>query len=224
MLGTLNMFDHYCRALAKESAAIVVSVDYRLALEHVFPAALDDAYAALEWAAGNAASINADAARIAVAGESAGGNMAAAVCIMARDRHGPGIRYQVLMSPVTNISAMNTQSYSDFATGYFLTREWMEAFRSYYLPDSTDWISPLASPLLAGDLTNLPPALVITAQYDVLRDEGEAYARKLNSAGVAAKNFRCGGVIHGFTTTMVDFLSQTKETISLTARELAKVF
>ena len=224
VLGTLPMVDHYCRVLTKESAAIVVSVGYRLAPEHVFPAALDDAYAALEWVAHNAASRNADAARIAVAGESAGGNLAAVVCMLARDRQGPAIRYQVLMSPVTNISGMKTQSYSDYAKGYLLTRQWMEAFRGYYLPDSANWTSPLVSPLLADDLTNLPPALVITAEYDVLRDEGEAYARRLNSAGVAAKNFRCGGVIHGFTTTMVDYLSQTKDAIRLTARELAKVF
>ena len=109
-------------------------------------------------------------------------------------------------------------------TGYFLTKEWMEAFRGFYLPDSNDWADPRVSPLLAESLEGLPPALVITAAYDVLRDEGEAYARRLFAAGVPTKQYRCGGVIHGFTTGMIDFLDQSKDAVSLTARELEEVF
>ncbi|MBN2107390.1 MAG: alpha/beta hydrolase [Deltaproteobacteria bacterium] len=224
VVGNAKMFDHYSRLLAGEARALVFSVDYRLAPEHVFPAALDDAYAAVQWVAENAASINGDPMRIAVAGESAGANLAAVVCMLARDQGGPDIVFQVLMCPVTNVSEMHTDSYNEFAEGYFLTREWMEAFRGYYLPDSNDWADQRVSPLLAESLAGLPPALVITAAYDVLRDEGEAYARRLFEAGVPTKQYRCGGVIHGFTTGMIDFLDQSKDAASLTARELEEVF
>jgi acetyl esterase len=224
VVGNPKMFDHFSRLLAGETGVVVVSVDYRLAPEHVFPAALDDAYAALQWVAGNAPSINGDPARIAVAGESAGANLAAVVCMLARDRGGPDILFQVLMCPVTDVSRMDTDSYNDFAEGYFLTRQWMEAFRGYYLPDSNAWSDRRASPLLADSLEGLPPALVITAACDVLRDEGEAYARRLFEAGVPTKQYRCGGVIHGFTTGLVDFLDQSKDMVSLTARELETVF
>ena len=185
---------------------------------------LDDAYAAVQWVAENAASINGDPMRIAVAGESAGANLAAVVCMLARDQGGPDILFQALLCPVTNAADMNTDSYNEFAKGYFLTKEWMEAFRGYYLPDSNDWADPRVSPLLAESLEGLPSALVITAAYDVLRDEGEAYARRLFEAGVPTKQYRCGGVIHGFTTGMIDFLDQSKDAVSLTARELEEVF
>jgi len=224
VVGNPSMFDHYSRLLAGETGALVFSVDYRRAPEHVFPAAHDDAHAALQWVAENAASINGDSTRIAVAGESAGATMAAAVSMLARDRGGPDILYQVLLCPATNMSDMNTDSYHEFAKGCFLTREWMEAFRGFYLPDSADWSDPRVSPLLAESLEGLPPALVITAAHDVLRDEGEAYARKLFAAGVPTKHYRCGGVIHGFTTGLIDFLDQSKDAVSLTARELAEVF
>jgi acetyl esterase len=224
VVGDAKMFDHYSRLLADEARALVFSVDYRLAPEHVFPAALDDAYAAVQWVAENAASINGDPMRIAVAGESAGANLAAVVCILARDQGGPDILFQALLCPVTNAADMNTDSYNEFAEGYFLTREWMEAFRGYYLPVSTDWADPRVSPLLAESLAGLPPALVITAAYDVLRDEGEAYARRLFEAGVPTKQYRCGGSIHGFTTGMIDFLDQSKDAVRLTARELEEVF
>ena len=224
VVGNAKMFDHYSRLLAAETRALVFSVDYRLAPEHVFPAALDDAYAALKWVSENAASISGDPMRIVVAGESAGANMAAVVSLLARDHNGPGILLQVLMCPVTNVSDMNTDSYNEFATGYFLTKEWMEAFRGFYLPDSKDWADSRVSPLLAESLAGLPPALVITAAHDVLRDEGEAYARRLFEAGVPTKHYRCGGVIHGFVTGLVDFLDQSKDAVSLTARALEKVF
>jgi acetyl esterase len=127
---------------------------------------------------------------------------------------------QVLMSPITNVSEMNTDSYYRYATGYMLTKEWMEAFRGYYLPDACDWIDPLVSPLPAEDFAGLPPAFVITAEYDVLRDEGEAFARLLADAGVAVRHYRCGGVIHGFTTAMVDFIEQARHAVRLTADEI----
>ena len=224
VVGSPKMFDHYSRLLAGEAQALIFSVDYRLAPEHVFPAAHDDAYAALQWVAENAASINGDPKRIAVAGESAGGNMAAVVCMLARDQKGPDILFQILMCPVTNVSDMNTASYNEFATGYFLTKEWMEAFRGFYLPDNNTWADSRVSPLLAETLVGLPPALVITADYDVLRDEGEAYGRKLFEAGVQTKHYRFGGVIHGFTTGLVDFLAQSKDAVSLTAKSLHEVF
>lgn len=224
VLGSPGMSDHYCRLLAAETGALVLSVGYRLAPEHVFPAAVDDAYAALTWASEHAASMHGDPARIAVAGESAGANLAAVVCLLARDRGGPDIAFQALMCPVADVSRMDTDSYNAFAEGYFLTRQWMEAFRGYYLPDSADWTDWRASPLLAETLAGLPPALVITAAYDVLRDEGEAYARKLFEAGVPTKHYRCGGVIHGFATGLVDFLDQSKDAARLTARECEKVF
>jgi acetyl esterase len=224
VVGNSKMFDHYSRLLAGETRALVFSVDYRLAPEHVFPAALDDAYAALQWVAENAASINGDPMRIAVAGESAGANMATVVSMLARDQNGPHILFQVLMCPVTNVSAMNTDSYNEFAKGYFLTKEWMEAFRGYYLPDSKDWADQRVSPLLAESLEGLPPALVITAAYDVLRDEGEAYARRLFEAGVPTKHYRCGGVIHAFATGLIDYIDQSKDAVRLTARALEEVF
>ncbi len=220
VLGRVRQFDHFCRLLASKATALVLSVDYRLAPEHVFPAALDDAYAALEWAADNAGQLGGDPARLAVMGESAGGNMAAVVCRMARDQGGPDVRFQVLLCPVTNVSDMSTGSYSQFATGYMLTKEWMEAFRGYYLPESSDWSDTRVSPLLSQSLAGLPPALIITAGYDVLRDDGEAYARRLSEAGVPVKHYRCGGVIHAFTTALVDYLVQAQQAVSLIARDL----
>lgn len=224
VLGSLQMCDHYCRLLAAETGALVLSVSYRLAPEHVFPAAVEDAYAAVTWAAEHVASIHGDPARVAVAGESAGANLAAVVCLLARDRGGPAIVFQALMCPVADVSRMDTDSYDAFADGYFLTRQWMEAFRGYYLPDSADWTDWRASPLLAETHEGLPPALVITAACDVLRDEGEAYARKLLEAGVPTKHYRCGGVIHGYVTGFVDFLDVSKDAVRLTAQELAPVF
>ena len=220
VVGKVRQFDHFCRLLATKASALVLSVDYRLAPEHVFPAAHDDAYAALDWAAGNAGQLGGDPARLAVMGESAGGNMATVVSRMAREQGGPDVRFQVLLCPVTNVSYMSTGSYSQFATGYMLTKEWMEAFRGYYLPETSDWTDTRVSPLLSQSLAGLPPALVITAEYDVLRDDGEAYARRLSEAGVQVKHYRCGGVIHGFTTALVDYLVQAQQAVSLIARDL----
>ncbi|MCP4717182.1 MAG: alpha/beta hydrolase, partial [Deltaproteobacteria bacterium] len=224
VVGSAKQFDHFSRLLAQAASALVFAVDYRLAPEHVFPAAHDDAYAALEWIAGNADTFGGDPECLAVVGESAGGNLAAAVSSISRKAGGPEIALQVLLCPIMNVADMNTDSYNRFATGYMLTREWMEAFRGYYLPDSSDWTDPRVSPLLSDSLAGLPPALIITAEFDVLRDEGEAYARRLAEAGVLVKQYRFGGVIHGFTTALVDFLDQAQDSVGLIAEELEAGF
>ncbi len=198
VLGSLDSHDNICRSLAKKSSVIVVSVDYRLAPEHAFPAAFDDAYATLVWVSQNAATFNGDKSRIFVAGDSAGGNLAAAVSLMSSEKNGPGITAQILIYPATNLSEFSTDSHRNFGRGYYLTGRYMEIFRSMYLPRSQDWQNVHASPLLADSLENLPPALVLTAEFDVLRDEGEAYARRLDSEGVPVKQIRYKGMIHGF--------------------------
>jgi acetyl esterase/lipase len=200
VLGDLESHDRVCRALANKAGCVVVSVDYRLAPEHVFPAAADDCYAATKWVAENAASLGADPARLAVGGDSAGGNLAAAVSMMARDQGGPAIAFQLLFYPVTD-AALDTPSYKEFAgDGYVLSRADMEWFWNSYLgPDSdAEKTNPYACPLRAKNLAGLPPALVMTASHDPLRDEGERFAQRLISAGVKVTCTRYEGVTHGF--------------------------
>jgi len=174
----------------------VVSLDYRLAPKHKFPAAVEDAYCATFWAAQNAECINGDATRIAICGISAGGNLAAAVCLMAKDRGGPPLIFQLLAYPATNIATLETDSYRTYAKGYGLTKFHMQWFRNQYLANEEDSTSPYASPLLAADLSNLPPALVLTGEYDIVRDDGEAYAKRLKDAGVPARYIRYAGAGH----------------------------
>jgi acetyl esterase len=175
----------------------VISVDYRLAPEHKFPAAADDAWAATRWIAAHAAELGLDAGRLAVGGDSAGGNLAAVVALMARDAGGPAIRQQVLIYPVVDVMR-ETRSYADFAEGYMLTRDSMRWFVAHYLgskDDAGDWrVSPLRAPSLA----RLPPALIVTAGFDPLRDEGEMYAGRLRDAGVTVDYVCYGGMVHGF--------------------------
>lgn len=197
VIGDIESHDMTCRALANAAGCVVVSVGYRLAPEHKFPAPLDDCYAAAQHVSQRASDFNADASRLAVGGDSAGGNLAAAVALVARDRGGPDIRFQLLVYPVTNY-AFDTASYRDNATGYLLTTDSMKWFWDHYLRDESDGADPLASPLRASDLTRLPPALVITAEFDPLRDEGEAYAGRLRAAGVRVTATRYDGQIHGF--------------------------
>ena len=197
-LGGLDSYDPICRDLAARSGAIVVSVAYRLAPKHVYPAALDDSYAAVEWVHSHATDIGGDATRLAVGGDSAGGNLAASVSLKARDLAGPPIVFQLLIYPVLNFAEMETESHKLFAEGYLIGGAAHEFTRDTYLPNPADRRRPYASPLLADDLTGLPPALVITAEFDPLRDEGELYARKLADAGVQTRATRYPGVPHAF--------------------------
>jgi acetyl esterase len=194
---SLDTHDDTCRALANASGCSVVSVDYRLAPENKFPAAPEDAYAVTRWLADNGAEIGVDPQRIAVAGDSAGGNLAAVVALMARDRGGPALAFQLLVYPVADFG-FDTDSYRENADGFLLTEKMMRAFWKYYLADEADGGHPYASPLRADCLDALPPAFVLTAEFDPLRDEGEAYAARLAEAGVPTTARRYDGMIHGF--------------------------
>jgi acetyl esterase len=195
-VGDLETHDGTCRFLADAARTRVLAVDYRLAPEHRFPAAVEDALAAFEWASREAPVLGVDPARVAVAGDSAGGNLAAVVARLAT-RRGVVPAAQLLVYPVTDLSRKHA-SYALFAHGFFLTAKEMDWYRDHYLPDPADARDPRASPLLADDLHGLPPALVLSAGFDVLRDEGEAYARNLEAAGVRVRLVRHAGLIHGF--------------------------
>jgi len=197
VIGSIDSHDATARALANRSGCTVVSVEYRLAPEHKFPAAAEDSYAATVWVAEHAAECGGDPTRLAVAGDSAGGNLAAVVALLARERGGPRIAFQLLVYPVTDCN-YDTGSYTANAEGYFLTKASMVWFWDHYLSSAADAANPVASPLRAESLAGLPPALVITAEFDPLRDEGEAYAKRLEAAGVPVVCTRYDGVIHGF--------------------------
>jgi acetyl esterase len=198
VIGDLDTHDVLCRQLTAEAGVSVVSADYRLAPEHKFPAAVDDAWAATRWIVGHASDLRIDPTRVAVGGDSAGGNLAAVVALMARDAGAPAVGLQVLQYPVTDLSA-ETRSYEQFADGYLLTRTGMRWFKAHYLDkaeDARDW---RASPLRAPSLAGVAPALIVTAGFDPLRDEGAAYAERLRDADVAVDYICYGGMIHGFT-------------------------
>ena len=195
-LGNIDLYDGSCRAMADHLGCVVASVGYRLAPEHPFPTAAEDCYAALLWVAMNADALGLDGSRIAVGGGSAGGNLAAVVALMARDRGGPRLRAQVLDIPATDLT-MASPSILENGTGYLLTKAGMEECRAFYAPDPGDWRNPYASPLHADDHSQLPPACVTTCEYDPLRDEGEQYAMKLVAAGVPVTMQRALGHIHG---------------------------
>ncbi len=197
VIGNLETHDGLCRHLANAAHCVVVSVDYRLAPEHPFPASGEDAYAATRWVAGNAAALGGDAKRIAVGGDSAGGNLSAVVSLMARDRGGPPIVFQLLVYPATDLPSAN-MSYRENGEGYFLTAKSMHWFFAHYCGANPDASDPYLCPLRAKNLGGLPPALVVTAEFDPLRDEGEAYAARLREAGVRTKLTRYPGMIHGF--------------------------
>jgi acetyl esterase len=192
----IDTHDGICRRLAEASGAVVVSVEYRLAPEHRYPAALDDCVAATQWLAEHAADLGGDPSRLAVAGDSAGGNLAAAVALRARVS-GPPLAAQALFYPVTD-AAQDTASYCQNREGYLLSAHDMAWFWDCYLGPDGDPADPFASPLRAADLSGLPPALVVTAEYDPLRDEGEAYARHLDGFDVPVVVHRFDGMIHGF--------------------------
>ncbi|HEY3723351.1 MAG TPA: alpha/beta hydrolase [Acidimicrobiia bacterium] len=208
VIGGLETHDHGCRALANSADAVVVSVDYRLAPEYRFPAPLDDARAALGWVAEHTEELGGDASRIAVAGDSAGGNLAAVVAQMARDAGGPALCFQLLIYPVTD-HEFDSVSMRDNAEGYFLTRDAMRWFYSHYLDEPTLGADPRVSPIRADDLSGLPPAFVITAEYDPLRDQGVAYAAAMSDAGTAVEARTYAGMFHGFLS-MVEYIDAGK--------------
>jgi acetyl esterase/lipase len=192
----LESHDTVCRYLAKASGCVVVSVDYRLAPESKYPVPVEDCFAATAWVAQNADGLGADASRLAVAGDSAGGNLATAVAQMARDRGGPAVEFQALMFPALD-ARMDTGSYTANSEGYFLTEDSMRWFWGHYLNDESEGEQAYACPP-RGDLLGLPPAFVATAEYDPLRDEGAAYATALKAAGVPTEYVDYDGQIHDF--------------------------
>ena len=191
VVGSVALSDNFCRALANASGCAVLSVEYRLAPEHRYPAAADDAYAATRWAAEHAAELGIDASRLAVGGSSAGGNLAAVVALMARERGGPKIAVQLLHVPVTDHDFSRASYASNGAAG-------MEWFWGHYAPDAAQRDEPYASPLRAKDLRGLPPALFVVAECDPLRDEGAAYAERLRQAGVPVTYREYEGMVHAF--------------------------
>ncbi len=193
--GTLDERDDRCRAIAADAACLVASVEYRLAPECQYPTAPEDCYAALCWLVEHAEELGVDAARVTIGGESAGGNLAAVACLMARDRKGPAIALQMLDVPTTDFT-LSHPSITDIGEGYGLTRRDIEMYREAYLGDTERATEPYASPLLAPDLSGLPPAQVMTAEYDPLRDEGAAYAERMREAGVDVEHIRMAGHIH----------------------------
>lgn len=198
VIGDLDTHDRECRMLCADASCVVVSVDYRLAPEHPYPAAVEDAFAALQWAGENAAALGGDPQRLAVGGDSAGGNLAAVVSQLARDAGGPAVRFQLLVYPVVDVrSPSGFASRDENREGPFLTLDVMQWFeRHYFSKGDAGRREPKASPLLAPSLAGLPPALVITAELDPLRDEGEAYAAALQEAGVATTLHRYTGLPH----------------------------
>ena len=196
VLGSLEGADESCRMLANRGRVVVISVAYRLAPETKFPGPVEDAYAAAVWVADHASELGIDPAKVAVGGSSAGGNLAAAASLVARDRGGPRIAFQLLTVPVTELSS-RAPSHREFAEGYGLTASDMEWFGTHYVNSRADADNPYAS-VLRADLGGLPPAFVITAECDPLRDDGEAYAKRLRDLGIGASSKRYPGMFHGF--------------------------
>ena len=196
VIGDLETADRTCRKLAIGTGALVISIDYRLAPEDPFPAGPDDCFTALRWIVDHAADLGGDASRIAIGGDSAGGNLAAVTALQARDEGLP-LRYQLLVYPVADCT-MSSSSYEENAEGYLLTRDSMDWFIGHYLSGGAEAKDPRVSPLYADDVRGAAPALVITAEFDPLRDEGEAYGERLRDAGVEVEVHRFDGQIHGF--------------------------
>ncbi|WP_224449940.1 alpha/beta hydrolase [Haloprofundus salilacus] len=196
-LGTLDSIDGVCRAFARRANCLVVSVDYRLAPEHPFPAAVDDAYAAVEWAAANAETFDGDAGSVGVAGTSAGGNLAAVTALRVRAFDGPELAHQTLLYPMIERN-FERDSYVENAEGYLLSARDVRWFWEQYLRSPVDAYNPFAAPIRASDLSGLPPTTVVTAGFDPLCDEGVAYAERLSEAGVAVERRHYPAMIHGF--------------------------
>jgi acetyl esterase len=220
---TLETHDPYCRALATEAGVMVVSVDYRLAPEHKFPAGLEDCLAATEWVLAHAGELG--ASRVIVAGDSAGGTMAAVVALLLRNKGVTRLAGQILLYPVTAHYDPPSASYLEMAEGYGLTRKGMMWYWDHYLNHKDEAFDYRAAPLLAPSLRGLPRALVVTAEYDVLRDEGQAYAKRLEEAGVSVTHVFAAGMNHGFACSMNEFpfLPQARDVLRTVTRWIAAV-
>jgi acetyl esterase len=219
-IGDLDTHDVLCRDLANGSSCAVVSVDYRLGPEHPFPAAVDDCVAATRWVTANAAALRVDARRLAVGGDSAGGNLAAVVCLVLRDAGDALPAFQLLIYPATDMRAV-APSHTTNAQGYLLTADSIAYYRGHYITDPAQWTDWRASPLLAGDHGRLPPALVITAGFDPLRDEGRQYADALSGAGTKAEYVCFERQIHGFIT-MGRVIDEANTAVALCAAVLQR--
>lgn len=221
VLGGIDTFEGVTSNLAEKTGCIVVAVGYRLAPEHKFPTAVEDSYAALKWVAENASDMNGDPDKIAVIGESAGGNLAAVCALLARDNDGPVIKLQVLIYPTTAPSPAGFSSYEQHGEGYLLTKRSMEYFRGHYFVNTEITDDYRAAPLLAEDLSNLPPAMMIVAKYDPLRDEGLAYAQRLTEAGIHVVLTEYLGMTHAFftLTRAVDAAVQAMDQVASAVRQ-----
>lgn len=222
--GNIDTHDNITRWLARQTNSIVISVGYRLAPVHMFPVAIEDSYDALLWARDHAAELNGNPALMVVAGDSAGGNIATVVALMSRDRHGPHLKAQVLFYPVTTFFDEPLPSREMYADGYYLlSADVMALARKAYAPEEQMWASPYTSPLHATNLIGLPPTFIVTAEYDPLRDEGEAYAQRLADAGIPVYAFRYLGVMHGFIS-FYEVMYSGKQGLNQTSAFLNQVF
>jgi acetyl esterase len=219
----LDTHDGTCRNLCNAAGCVVVSVDYRLAPENKFPAGPDDCYAATKWAAEHARELNADASHLVIAGDSAGGNLVAVTALMIRDKGGSALCGQLMIYPVTDYYQPGHPSYVENAEGYGLSAAGMRWFWGHYLSNESEAENPYVSPLRASNLRGLPPALIITAEYDVLRDEGERYAKRLSEAGVPTKVSRYDGMHHGFFQ-MYGLVDKAKQALEASAAWLKERF
>jgi acetyl esterase len=223
VIGDLESADNMARFLCKHVNCVVLSVDYRLAPEHIFPAAVEDSFVAIQWAAAHAGELGGDPNKVLVGGDSAGGNLTAVVAQMARRTGNVKLAGQVLFYAAVDGANLDTPSYKEYGERSLgLPRRDVEWFLEQYTPDPKDRLDPQVSPLLANDLSNLPPALVVTAEFDVLRDEGEAYARKMQAAGGKVQLMRCNGMIHGFLS-MIGLIKRATLYFEQVAEEIRKM-
>lgn len=222
VIGDLETADPSCRMIANRTGRVVVSVDYRLSPEYKVPIPVEDSYAALQWVSENASSINGNASNLVVGGDSAGGNLSAVVSLISKEQNGPDIAGQVLIYPVTALG-YDTGSYQEFQQGFGLDRDLMIWFGDYYINNDDDRKNKYVAPLLAEDLSNLPPAYVLTAENDVLRDEGLAYAERLKQAGVKVETIIEPGLVHGYFTNMAVFPERIKGSIARFGKFLSEI-
>ncbi|AQQ54095.1 alpha/beta hydrolase [Planococcus lenghuensis] len=222
VLGSIETHDAVCREITNLADCVVISVEYRLAPEHKFPAAAEDAYESLEWVAAHAAELGIDPDRIAVGGDSAGGNLATVACLMANEQNGPKVVHQFLLYPSAG-PAFDYPSAEENAEGYLLTKDMMIWFQSHYVANEEDRNHPYLSPILAEDLKGMPPATILTAQYDPLRDIGIAFAEKLRSHGVEVFHKNYDDLIHGFAN-FTAYVPEARQAVAEGVEELKKAF